>query len=82
MRQGFFAEPMISEASAQAEVRRNQLLEQGKRRADSIKQLLEECDRRKAGFTAPAKGLCLTEVVYDKAIFSSKVQPDFLWQSL
>lgn len=55
---------------------------QGKRRADSIKQLLEECDRRKAGFTAPAKGLCLTEVVYDKAIFSSKVQPDFLWQSL
>jgi len=43
---------------------------QDKRSADSIRQLLEECDRRKAGFTAPAKGLFLTEVIYDKRIFT------------
>lgn len=43
---------------------------QGKRSADSMKQLLEERDRRRAGYTAPAKGLFLTEVVYDKKIFA------------
>lgn len=42
---------------------------QGKRSPDSMRQILEEKDRRKAGFTAPAKGLFLTEVVYDKRIF-------------
>ena len=37
---------------------------QGKREADSIIQILELRDRQLAGFTAPAKGLCLTEVGY------------------
>lgn len=44
---------------------------QGKRDADSMKQLLAACDRRKAGFTAPARGLFLTKVVYDMEIFAS-----------
>lgn len=42
---------------------------QGKREADSMGQLLKESDRRKAGFTAPARGLFLMEVVYDKKVF-------------
>ena len=44
---------------------------QGKRRIDSVNQLLEVIDRKNAGFTVPAKGLFLTEVVYDSDIFSS-----------
>ena len=35
-----------------------------KRPADSMLQLLETRDRRKAGVTAPASGLCLEEVYY------------------
>ena len=35
-----------------------------KRLADSMPQLLEALDRRKAGVTAPASGLCLEEVYY------------------
>ena len=35
-----------------------------KRPADSMKWLLEEKDRSKAGITAPAAGLCLEEVYY------------------
>ncbi|MGN1140248.1 MAG: tRNA pseudouridine(38-40) synthase TruA [Oliverpabstia sp.] len=35
-----------------------------KRPADSIPQLLQEQNRRKAGVTAPASGLCLEEVYY------------------
>lgn len=37
---------------------------QGKRQAESILEILEAGDRRQAGFTAPAKGLFLTEVFY------------------
>lgn len=36
-----------------------------KRPADSMKRLLEEKDRSKAGVTAPATGLCLEEVYYE-----------------
>lgn len=43
---------------------------QGARGVDSVKQLLEEGDRRRAGFTAPARGLFLAEVVYDRKIFA------------
>lgn len=38
---------------------------QGLRDADSIPELFELCDRSKAGFTAPAGGLCLMKVDYD-----------------
>ncbi len=37
----------------------------GKRSAESMPALLEARDRRQAGYTAPAKGLCLMEVKYD-----------------
>lgn len=36
----------------------------GKRDADSIPELIEAKDRTQAGFTAPAKGLCLLKVDY------------------
>ena len=36
----------------------------GKRVPESIPDLIEAKDRRLAGFTAPAKGLCLMEVDY------------------
>lgn len=36
----------------------------GKREADSIPALIEAKDRKLAGFTAPAKGLCLLKVDY------------------
>ncbi len=42
---------------------------QGKREAGSVEGLLEEANRREAGFTAPAKGLFLMNVVYDQEIF-------------
>lgn len=38
---------------------------QGLRDPDSIPELIEACDRSKAGFTAPAQGLCLMKVDYD-----------------
>lgn len=38
---------------------------QGLRTPESIKDLFEELDRSKAGFTAPAQGLCLMKVDYD-----------------
>ena len=37
---------------------------QGKKTADSIIKILDSKDRQLAGFTAPAKGLCLTKVIY------------------
>jgi len=37
----------------------------GKRDPESIPELIEKCDRSLAGFTAPAKGLCLMQVDYD-----------------
>lgn len=45
------------------------LLEVGRRRmgAERIEEVLATKDRRRAGPTAPAKGLCLTRVVYDAA---------------
>ncbi len=45
---------------------------QGRRTAGSINILLEETDRRQAGFTAAAKGLFLAEVAYDMDIFARK----------
>ena len=39
----------------------------GKRSIESINELLEIRDRSKAGFTAPAKGLCLVKVDYAKS---------------
>ena len=36
----------------------------GKRDPESIPDLIEAKDRRLAGFTAPARGLCLMEVDY------------------
>lgn len=41
---------------------------QGLRSAESVKEILEKKDRQAAGFTAPAKGLFLMEVLYDSAI--------------
>jgi tRNA pseudouridine38-40 synthase len=43
------------------------LIEVGKAKIKStyLKEILISCDRRKAGFTAPAKGLTLLEVFYD-----------------
>lgn len=43
---------------------------QGNRTPESVKEILEKGDRKQAGFTAPAKGLFLTSVVYDTEIFS------------
>ena len=37
---------------------------QGKREPEDIPEILEARDRTKAGYTAPAKGLCLTRVDY------------------
>lgn len=41
---------------------------QGKRDGDSMPEILEKRDRQMAGFTAPAKGLFLTEVRYPAAL--------------
>ena len=40
----------------------------GKRTPESMVELLEAKERAKAGFTAPAKGLCLLKVDYSKSI--------------
>lgn len=40
-------------------------LAKGKRNPADLKEILAGCQRRKAGFTAPAKGLTLLEVFYD-----------------
>lgn len=37
----------------------------GKRTVDSIRDVLESCDRRKAGITAPPEGLYLNDVFYE-----------------
>lgn len=34
---------------------------------ERVKEILEACDRRQAGPTAPPQGLCLTEIGYDKS---------------
>jgi tRNA pseudouridine38-40 synthase len=36
----------------------------GKRRPESVREILEGKDRKGAGKTAPAKGVCLEKVVY------------------
>ena len=43
------------------------LLEVGyhKRKATDIPSIIDAKDRQKAGYTAPAKGLCLMKVLYD-----------------
>ena len=38
----------------------------GKRKAEELAAVIESCDRRKAGHTAPAEGLYLVEVFYDE----------------
>lgn len=38
----------------------------GKRPKDDVKKIIKSRDRKRAGFTAPAKGLTLVEVYYDK----------------
>ena len=38
---------------------------QGRRRPDEVARALEDRERRSAGVTAPAHGLCLDEVIYD-----------------
>ncbi len=45
---------------------------QGKRSAESMKNILQARDRRMAGFTAPARGLSLVSVAYDQDIFHLK----------
>jgi len=42
---------------------------QGRRKPESVVEILERGDRKLAGFTAPAKGLFLMKVVYDQEIF-------------
>jgi tRNA pseudouridine38-40 synthase len=37
----------------------------GERPVEGFKSLVEACDRRRAGPTAPAQGLFLTDVQYD-----------------
>ena len=37
---------------------------QGKMQPDSVKDIIESCDRQKAGHTAPAEGLYLVEIYY------------------
>ncbi len=37
----------------------------GRINADDIPEIIKSCKREKAGITAPAKGLCLTEVYYE-----------------
>jgi tRNA pseudouridine38-40 synthase len=41
----------------------------GKRQANDMQLLIESKDRRKAGFSAPAHGLFLTDVQYPENIF-------------
>lgn len=36
----------------------------GRRKPEEMKAILESCDRKEAGFTAPARGLTLLEVHY------------------
>jgi tRNA pseudouridine38-40 synthase len=38
----------------------------GKRKPEELAAVIESCDRRKAGHTAPAEGLYLVEVFYDE----------------
>ncbi|MBR5316251.1 MAG: tRNA pseudouridine synthase A, partial [Firmicutes bacterium] len=39
---------------------------QGKKQADSLKEIIASADRQKAGHTAPAEGLYLLEIYYDE----------------
>ena len=38
----------------------------GEREPETMEEILSGCDRRLAGFTAPARGLTLLEVRYEK----------------
>ena len=41
----------------------------GNIKAEDIKTIIAACDRSKAGYTAPAKGLFLTDIFYDPEVF-------------
>ena len=41
------------------------LMAQGKRKSEEMVSIIEAKDRQAAGYTAPAKGLCLVKVDYD-----------------
>ena len=41
----------------------------GKREINDFKKLIESRDRKNAGFSVPARGLFLTDIVYPKKIF-------------
>jgi len=45
----------------------------GKREINDFKDLIESRDRKNAGFSAPAKGLFLSDIDYPKKIFKQKV---------
>lgn len=45
---------------------------QGKRKPEDMLKLIESKDRTKAGFSAPAEGLFLTEVIYPENIYIAK----------
>jgi len=55
------------------------LVGRGKIAPSSIAEILESRDRRRAGPTAPARGLCLTSVVYDEALGGASGDPLALW---
>lgn len=44
----------------------------GKREAESVKEILETGDRKLAGFTAPSRGLFLTQVLYEPPVFGGE----------
>ncbi|MBQ3393848.1 MAG: tRNA pseudouridine(38-40) synthase TruA [Oscillospiraceae bacterium] len=41
----------------------------GNIKAEDIEEIIAACDRSKAGYTAPAKGLFLTDIFYDPEVF-------------
>jgi tRNA pseudouridine38-40 synthase len=51
----------------------------GKIGAERISEVLATNDRRRAGPTAPAKGLCLERVVYDDAVGGASGEAEPLW---
>lgn len=46
----------------------------GKRQPDEISRMIESCDRKNAGHTAPPQGLYLMEIYYDAALMKAAAQ--------